>query len=45
MLGVIIGPYDLLISAIAIENEMILVSNNIKEFKRVNKLKLEDWSV
>lgn len=39
-----IGPYDTLIAAVALSHDLILVSNNVKEFKRVNKLKLENWA-
>lgn len=41
--GEIIGPYDLLIASQAIANEMILVTNNEKEFKRIKELKIENW--
>jgi tRNA(fMet)-specific endonuclease VapC len=41
--GLIIGPYDLQIASIALVHDLILVSNNTKEFKRINGLKLEDW--
>lgn len=41
--GKIIGPHDLLIAAIAIANNGTLISNNIKEFKRITDLKLENW--
>ena len=41
--GISIGPYDLLIAALARSRDMILVTNNTKEFKRVVDLHLEDW--
>jgi len=41
--GTPIGPYDLLIAAIACSNDLILVSNNIREFQRIDGLKLENW--
>lgn len=41
--GTPIGPYDILIAAIALANNLTLVSNNIREFKRVDGLKLENW--
>ncbi|MCD4817344.1 MAG: type II toxin-antitoxin system VapC family toxin [Candidatus Cloacimonetes bacterium] len=41
--GNIIGPYDLLIAATAIESNRILVTHNTKEFIRVNNLQLDDW--
>ncbi len=42
--GLIIGPNDLMIAAIAKVNNLILVTNNTKEFTRVEKLKLENWT-
>ena len=41
--GTIIGANDLWIAAQARANDLILVSNNTREFQRVPKLKLEDW--
>ena len=41
--GTPIGPNDLLIAATAIANELILVTHNTSEFKRVVGLHLEDW--
>jgi tRNA(fMet)-specific endonuclease VapC len=42
--GTPIGPFDLLIAGIAQSMDMTLVTNNIKEFNRVKKLKLENWA-
>ena len=42
--GSIIGWNDLLIAATVIANNGILVTNNTKEFSRINKLRLEDWT-
>lgn len=41
--GMIIGAYDLQIAAHAKSLNAVLVTNNIKEFSRVNGLKLENW--
>lgn len=41
--GTPIGPNDLLIASIAIANNLILVTNNIKEFGRITSLQLENW--
>ena len=41
--GKIIGSMDLLISAHALSLNLTLVTNNIKEFERIRKLKLENW--
>ncbi|MUG99472.1 PIN domain-containing protein [Scytonema sp. UIC 10036] len=42
-LGKPIGPYDSQIAAIAIVNNLILVTHNTGEFSRVNGLQIEDW--
>lgn len=42
-LGTPIGPNDLWIAAHARTANLILVTNNIGEFSRVPKLKLENW--
>jgi len=39
----LIGAFDMLIAAQAKSLDMVLVTNNIKEFERINNLKLEDW--
>lgn len=41
--GQIIGPYDMLIAAQALTKNLILVTNNTKEFRRIENLKIEDW--
>lgn len=41
--GTPIGPLDLMIAAHARATNLTLVTNNIKEFSRVPKLKIEDW--
>ena len=41
--GTIIGANDLLIAAHALSQELILVTNNVKEFERVENLKIENW--
>ena len=41
--GLPIGPYDVLIAATALANNMILVTHNQKEFGRIQSLKIEDW--
>jgi len=42
--GKIIGPYDMLIAAQALSRKLILVTNNIDEFRRIQSLKIEDWT-
>ncbi len=41
--GNIIGNMDLLIGAQALANNLILVTNNEKEFKRIEGLQIENW--
>ncbi|MCL2754098.1 MAG: type II toxin-antitoxin system VapC family toxin [Oscillospiraceae bacterium] len=43
--GQIIGGNDLMIAAIALTHNAILVTNNTREFSRIEGLLLEDWSV
>lgn len=42
--GTPIGPMDLMIAAHARSEELILVTNNTREFHRVEGLILEDWT-
>ena len=41
--GKIIGPNDLIISATVMANNGILVTNNEKEFNRVENLRVANW--
>lgn len=41
--GEVIGNMDMLIAAIAKANGCVLVTNNAKEFKRVDGLVIENW--
>lgn len=41
--GKIIGQMDLLLAAQAKTKNLILVTNNIKEFERVEGIKIENW--
>jgi len=41
--GQLIGPLDMLIASHALALDLILVTNNLKEFQRVPNLKLENW--
>ncbi|WP_263012916.1 type II toxin-antitoxin system VapC family toxin [Ancylothrix sp. D3o] len=43
--GTPIGANDLQIAAIALANNLILVTHNTREFSRVDGLKIEDWEV
>ncbi|NMG18185.1 type II toxin-antitoxin system tRNA(fMet)-specific endonuclease VapC [Brasilonema bromeliae] len=42
-LGTPIGPYDLQIAAIALANNLTLVTHNTGEFSRVEGLQISDW--
>lgn len=42
-IGTPIGPYDLLIAAIALSRKGILITHNTNEFARIPGLKIEDW--
>jgi tRNA(fMet)-specific endonuclease VapC len=44
-LGQAIGDNDTLIAAIAVANNLILVTHNTREFSRVAGLVLEDWQI
>lgn len=41
--GMLIGSMDMLIAAHALSLDVVLVTNNTREFKRVPNLKIEDW--
>ncbi|MEL0590030.1 MAG: type II toxin-antitoxin system VapC family toxin [Planktothrix rubescens PR222] len=43
--GTPIGAYDLQIAAIALVNNLTLVTHNTQEFRRVEGLQVEDWEV
>lgn len=42
--GTPIGPNDLLIAAQARRQNLKVITNNLKEFQRVENLKVEDWT-
>ena len=41
--GQVIGPYDMQIAAQALTRNLILVTNNTKEFSRIPQLKIDNW--
>jgi tRNA(fMet)-specific endonuclease VapC len=43
--GTPIGPYDVLIAAQARRRNALLVTANTREFARVPRLKIEDWTL
>lgn len=38
-----INDFDLLIGSTAIANELIMVTENIREFKRISGIEIENW--
>ena len=42
--GLMISERDLKIASIAMANKLIVVTHNVKEFKRIEKLDVEDWA-
>ncbi len=42
-LGKMISDFDLLIGCTALENNLIMVTENLKEFERIQNLELENW--
>ena len=42
--GKLIGPFDLMIAGHARSRGLILVTNNLREFKRVPGLRVENWT-
>ena len=41
--GEMISDFDLLIGATAVANDLIMVTENTKEFQRISRIKLENW--
>ena len=39
-----IGPLDLMIGAHALSMDATLITNNVKEFRRIRGLKVQDWT-
>lgn len=43
--GFTIGPLDLMIAGTALSRNAVLVTANTREFKRIKRLRIEDWTV
>lgn len=41
--GILIDEFDLLIAATALSKDYILVTDNVKHFRRIADLKIENW--
>ena len=42
--GTPLDDFDLILAACALSHDLILVTNNVKHFKRIQGLKLENWA-
>ncbi len=42
--GMLIGPIDMLLASQALSKDLVLVTNNVAEFSRIEALRIEDWS-
>jgi tRNA(fMet)-specific endonuclease VapC len=42
--GIPIGPLDMLIASHAKSLDVVLVTNNVREFERIEGLKIENWA-
>ena len=42
--GTPIGPFDILIAAQGLARDLVIITNNVREFSRVDGLRIEDWS-
>ena len=41
--GVMISDFDLFIGSTAIANDLIMVTENVKEFERISAINIENW--
>ena len=41
--GIMISDFDLLIGCTATENDLVMVTENTKEFERISGIKFENW--
>lgn len=41
--GNMISDFDLLIGCTSVENELIMVTENVREFERISDIKIENW--
>ncbi len=40
---ILISDFDLLIGCTAVANNLIMVTENVKEFERISDIKIENW--
>jgi len=43
--GLLVDDFDILIGSTAVANSMIMVTNNVNHFNRIDKITIEDWTV
>jgi tRNA(fMet)-specific endonuclease VapC len=43
--GTPIGPNDMLIAAQGLAHNLVVVTDNVREFRRVRGLKVENWRI
>jgi tRNA(fMet)-specific endonuclease VapC len=41
--GTMISDFDLLIGGTAVEKDLIMVTENLREFERISKITIENW--
>ncbi|MBS9767102.1 MAG: type II toxin-antitoxin system VapC family toxin [Flavobacteriaceae bacterium] len=41
--GKMISDFDLLIGCTSVENDMVMVTENVREFERISDIKIENW--
>ena len=42
-IGLTVSDFDLLIGCTAVEKDLIMVTENLKEFKRISGIQIENW--
>jgi tRNA(fMet)-specific endonuclease VapC len=42
-IGKMISDFDLLIGCTAVEKDLIMVTENVREFERISNIKIENW--
>lgn len=42
--GILIDDFDLLIGSTAVSHDMIMVTNNLSHFERIEGINIEDWA-
>jgi len=43
--GLMISDFDLLIGCTSVEKELMMVTENVREFKRISNIRIENWIV